>query len=127
MKAAITVLMAVVVLHGCVAPSKKPSTDQIANVRNISIVAMETPPLISPYEIPVGVVGVLPAVGDKCAMAFEDDNDTMVGGEPDRAGSALGMVPFRLVGQPTEFPRMRCQDPRSGDSVQRFDVRGQRI
>ncbi len=45
MKPAVKFLLAAVILNGCVAPSIKPSPDQIADIQKIAIVAIESPPL----------------------------------------------------------------------------------
>ena len=48
MKPVVKFLLAAVILNGCVAPSIKPSPDQIADIQKIAIVAIESPPLSAP-------------------------------------------------------------------------------
>lgn len=50
MKPAVKFLLAAVILNGCVAPSIKPSPDQIADIQKIAIVAIESPPLSAPLS-----------------------------------------------------------------------------
>ncbi len=48
MKPAVKFLLAAVILNGCVAASIEPSPGQIAGIRNIAVVAIESPPLSAP-------------------------------------------------------------------------------